>query len=862
MSFFRTFKRNLKKIIPLRKKRGVQSNDARKKRQRTKKKLSVLKIVAYLFLFFFVIFIALSLVIIIWVSRLEIPSIDDFDSRKVEQSTKIYDRTGETLLFDIHGDVRRTIVPFNNISPYIRNATIAIEDAEFYHHNGIRPLRILKAIFDNIIYKTGQGGSTLTQQVVKNVYLTRQKTITRKVKEWILAMALEKKMTKDEILSVYLNEMPYGGNIYGAQEASRYFFGKDVSNITLAEAAYLASLPQRPSYFSPHGNHKDALERRKDAVLNKMLSLGFITKDEYKDAMEEDVIFSKFKNHNILAPHFVFYIRDYLIERYGEDVVYKGGLRVTTTINTELQQAGERIINRYATLNETKFNAENASLVAIDPKTGQVLAMVGSRDYFDEKIDGKFNIATAHRQPGSTFKPIVYATAFERGLTSETVVFDTQTQFSTNCLPDDFSMKNGCYSPVNYDGHFRGPMTLRNALAQSINIPAIKVLYLVGIKNALEKARLLGVESLTKSARHYGLSLVLGGGEVSLLELTGAYSTFANNGTFNKPVGILKIEDTSGNILEEYEQDERRVFSQNTASTISNILSDNTARAPAYGYHSFLNFGRRNVAAKTGTTNDFRDVWVVGYTPTIAVGTWAGNNDNSPIVKKVAGFVIAPMWRAFMDEALKIVKDEDFTKPSPLPQDIKPILNGNWQQQFAMNGIHSILHFVNKNNPRGENPHIPASDAQYTNWEYPVQLWTMINLGYGATSTEATSTILQQANMLIQNTQQMIQNNNTSSPQDNTTTIQTTNKTSLHIVNPVNNSTVRAGVPLMITLAVNGVFSKVDYYLNGVYIGASVKNPYSITILPQKRTNINIIKAVGRTNTGGVISDTIHFNTK
>ncbi len=775
-----------------------------------------------------------------WVSRLEIPSVSGFNTRQIDQSTKIYDRTGKQLLFNIHGDIRRTVVPLNKISRHLRNATVAIEDDEFYQHKGIRPTRILKAVFDNIIYGTSQGGSTLTQQVVKNVYLTREKTITRKIKEWILALALEKKLTKDQILGVYLNEMPYGGTIYGAQEASKYFFGKEASKLTLAESAYLAALPQSPSYYSPHGAHFKELEKRKNLVLSRMLENSFISKEEYNDALNEHVTFNKYKDHNILAPHFVFFIRDYLIKKYGEEAVYKGGLKVTTTINSDMQESGEKILKKFATMNEKKFNAENAALVAIDPKTGQILAMVGSRDYFDEDIDGKFNVATAKRQPGSTFKPIVYGTAFEQGYTSETVLFDLQTQFSTSCPANNFTMDNGCYSPVNYDGKFQGPITIRNALAQSVNVPAVKMLHLVGIENALEKARLMGIESLTKDAKHYGLSLVLGGGEVTPLELTGAYAVFANDGIYNKTTGILKVEDASGNILEEYESNPKRVLSANAARTVSDILSDNVARTPSYGRRSFLYFEGRDVAAKTGTTNDFRDVWVVGYTPDIAVGTWAGNNNNSPIVKKVAGFVIAPMWRAYMDEVLPLTKNESFKAPEPLPEDIKPILNGDWVGAFKKaGGAHSILYFINKDNPLDSTSKTSTDDPEYSNWEYPVQLWAN-NINIGTTTPD---------NIPIN--------------QQSTTNNINTNLSNIKILNPSQNSTIQSGIPITIKLGGTDKISKVQYFLDGVYVGTSIKKPFSMTIVPKNNYNMSTIKVIGfMGDFGGTVTDSVSFNTK
>ena len=694
-----------------------------------------------------------------WVSTLDIPDLSSFDERRVQQSTKIYDRTGEIVLYDLHQDIRRTVVPYEQISRHIKNATVAIEDDTFFEHNGVRPLAILRAALDNLQGGNllgGRGGSTITQQVIKNSILVREKTLTRKIKEMILAFRLEQVLTKDEILSHYLNESPYGGTIYGVEEASLAFFGKRASDVTLAEAAYLASLPQLPTYYSPYGNNIDDLERRKNLVLDQMRKHEFISEEEYTAAKDERVTFKPQSNQNIKAPHFVFYVRDYLIEKYGEESLAERGLKVITTLDYKLQQEAEKIVLEKALYNEKTYNAENAALVASDPTTGQILVMVGSRNYFDENIDGNFNIAIAERQPGSSFKPFVYAAAFQKGYTPETTVFDLKTQFSTNCAPDNFTSEEGCYSPENYDHKFRGPVSFRNALAQSLNIPAVKALYLAGIKESLKMARDLGITTLGNQ-NQYGLTLVLGGGEVKLLEMVGAYGTFANEGVRNELQAIMRIEDTKGTVLEEFEAKPKPVLDRSIALQISDILSDNVARAPLFGSNSPLNFPNRDVAAKTGTTNDKRDVWVLGYTPNLVVGAWAGNNDNSSM-SEISGLIIAPLWRQFMDVALKEVETKSFSAPPRTPDTIKPVLRGVWfdpselvqenqneeenepseetntlvpelNLENAVFGAHSILYFVNKDDPRGAPPSNPQNDPQFVLWEYPVSLWKAEILG-------------------------------------------------------------------------------------------------------------------------------------
>jgi len=663
---------------------------------------------------------------VIWATLSPLPAIENFESRKVAESTKIYDRTGNVILYDVHGSMRRTEVPIENISRYIRNATVAIEDDTFYQHNGFRPLSFIRAVLVNLHLRegiAGQGGSTITQQVVKNALLTKDKTIVRKAKEIILALRLERIYTKDEILRTYLNEAPYGGTLYGAEEASRYFFGVSAADVTLAQAAYLAALPQAPTRYSPYGTRRNELDDRKNLVLRRMYELGYISEEEYGAARSETVVFQSTEETGIKAAHFVFYVREYLEDKYGPDVVTNGGLQVITTLDYDMQKKAEEIVRKRALENKVKFNAENAGLVAIDPQTGQILAMVGSRGFFDPDIDGMVNVTVMPRQPGSAFKPFVYASAFEKGYTPETVVFDLKTQFTAHCAPNDLETHDDCYSPGNYDNIFRGPMTLRDALAQSVNIPAVKTLYLTGVAGSLGLARRVGITTLVGAGR-YGLTLVLGGGEVYLLDMVSAYATFANDGVKNPPVSILRITDETNKTLEEHKGQPERVIDAQVARTVSDVLSDNRARIPAFGETSALSFYDHAVAVKTGTTNDYRDAWIIGYTPTLAVGAWAGNNDNTPMEKRVAGFIIAPLWREFIDYAFEKYPPVAFTPPAP-ESDVSalpPVLRGEWNSNPS-EGVHEILYWLDKDNPRGGRVSNPASDSQFANWEYPVAVW-------------------------------------------------------------------------------------------------------------------------------------------
>jgi len=670
----------------------------------------------------FIAFGALAL----WVAFTPTPDIASFADREVTQDTKIYDRTGQVLLYDYNRDAKREVVPLSSISPNIISATVAIEDSGFYEHGAVRFTSIVRAMLADVLGGSlAQGGSTITQQVVKNTLLTDQKSIVRKIHEWILAIKLEENYSKDDILETYLNNIPYGGTLYGVEAASETYFGIPSKDVDLAQAAYLAAMIQAPSYYSPYGNNVAALTTRKNVVLARMLQLGLISQSQEQSAEAEQVAFAPASNGAIIAPHFVFYILDYLEQQYGPQALAQG-LKVTTTLDANLQTHAEAIIANDAPGLLQNFNASNEAMVAIDPGTGQILAMVGSNNFFSTTTDGQYNAALALRQPGSTMKPFIYSLALEDGYTRDTVVYDVPTQFSTEagCLATDVNNNTPpCYAPVDFDGKFRGPMTFETALAQSINVPAIETLYIVGIQNAINLAKSFGLTTLGNAAQ-YGLTIVLGGGDVRLLDLTDAYAAFANGGTFNPASGILEIDDSNGNVLQQFTPDPSTVVPQNIANDMNAMLSDAQARVPEYALNSPLSFPGYDVAVKTGTTDDTRDAWVVGYTPSIAIGTWAGNNDNTPMSKTIAGFILVPLWHDIMAYALTQYPQEYFGQPDLISSSVPPMLQGQWQ---TPQGIHSPLYYFDKTDPLGPPPTDPSQDPQYSHWETAISLWLAAN---------------------------------------------------------------------------------------------------------------------------------------
>ncbi|MBU0723035.1 penicillin-binding protein [Patescibacteria group bacterium] len=833
-----------------------------KKKNQKKTRRSVLWIIIKdLFILGVAFFFLLSGIFLVWASTLKIPDFNSLAQRKTTESTKIYDRTGKILLYDIHEDIKETKVPFSEISRYIKNATVAIEDKDFYTHFGIKPISILRAVLINISKgEYSQGGSTITQQVIKNSLLTPEKKIARKLKEWIVSVKLEQVFTKDEILSLYLNEMPYGGNLYGVEEASLAFFGKQAKDINLHEAAYLAALPQAPTYLSPYGNNRDVLDARKNLVLKQMKSLNFITQKELDSIASTTVSFLPRQSHGIKAPHFVIWVLEELTKIYGERAIQENGYHVITTLDYDLQQKTEEIVTHYGAENEVKYNAKNAGVVGIDPKTGEVLVMVGSRDYFDIENDGNFNTALAqNRQPGSTFKPFVYATAFQKGYTPETILFDLRTQFQTTCdvFGNPLTSENdpsACFMPQNYNSKYTGPITLRNALAQSINVPAVKLLYLTGIKDSLETAKKMGITSLTKPSE-YGLTLVLGSGSVSPLEMTNAYSVFANNGVKNTSQNILYIKDENNNTLQTFQGKKNIVLPKNIALQISDILSDNTARTPAFGARSPLYFEGRDVAVKTGTTNNYRDMWTIGYIPSFSLGIWVGNNDNTPMEKKISGFVVAPMWNEIMQNILKKYPDEKFEKPTKT-EEIgivqKPILRGIWKggnsyftdkvsgklatlrtpeslkEEHFITDIHSILYWVNKNDPAGPNPINPNQDSQFRLWEHPVLLWAIQN-GYNSSSTQIIPTEF-----------------------DDVHTEEKSPK--INIISPMANAILEKQQQYIIKTDTANSYpiTHVDYFINNTFIGTTSKAPFYFSFTPN-----DIITLRGENTLSAIIYDSV-----
>ena len=779
----------------------------------------------------------------------DLPNPQSVLNRPLAESTKIYDRTGKVLLYEVYQGKKRSIVSSAEISPYIKEAIVSIEDKDFYHHHGVDFRGMLRSAW--VALKTGghqlQGASTITQQFIRNSLLTPSRTISRKIKEIILALELERKYSKDQILTFYLNQISFGSNAYGIEAASETFFGKPAKEIDLAEAAILAALPKAPTRLSPYGNHPDLLRQRQEIILNKMYQQGYISKREEQEALQEKIVYQP-QAQGIKAPHFVMYIKEILEQKYGKDMVEKGGLKVVTTLDWKLQEKAEEIVKKQAEKNEKAYNAKNAALVAIDPQTGEILSMVGSRDYFDIKNDGNVNVILSKRQPGSAFKPFAYAAAFEKGYTPNTLLFDVKTEFNPYCVysavqdKDRFGLK--CYHPRDYDGKERGPVTMRQALAQSLNIPSVKTLYLAGVNSTIDLAQKMGITTL-QNRKRFGLALVLGGAEVKPLDITSAFGVFATEGLRASPHGILKVEDRNGNILEDDEKKQSvRVLDKNICRMINSVLSDNAARAPMFGASSPLFLGKDiPAAAKTGTTQDYRDGWTIGYTPDLVTGVWTGNNDNTPMYRMAGVATAGPIWHDFMLYALKSRPILQFTPPQ-IPELDKPVLNGQVGGEIVkidkVSGkratnltppeliekklykqAHCILYYLDKDNPLGSSPDNPAQDPQFKNWEEAVQSWAYDPQRGGWTKEEP--------------------------PQEYDDIHTQANKPTITITSPQEGTTItKSYLTIKTEVAARYKIKEVDFFFDDQFIGSKITSPYewNFTINNEKwLSGLHTIKA-------------------
>ena len=679
-----------------------------------------------------------------WYSK-DLPTPEKIAKRSATQSTKIYDRTGEILLYET-GEQKRTIVKSDQLSDWLKKATVATEDANFYHHMGFDPEAVAGAVFQKITGKTSRtrGASTITQQFVKNALLDSNRTMSRKIKELILSIELEAMYDKEEILTMYLNEIPYGGSIAGAEAAARTYYGIPAKDLDIAQAATLAAIPQSPTYYYPYGTHTKELVTRRNYVIERMKNVGYITEEQATAAKAEDTTSIgtalKPRKDSILAPHFAMYVIEQAEKEFGEEKIQKEGYKIITTLDFDKQKLAEEAL---ATGSKKlgNYNASNAAIVSVDPKTGEVLAMLGSLDYFNTSIDGNVNVADSERQPGSSFKPYAYATLFKnKDYSPSKILYDVQTDFG------------GGYVPRNYNGNFNGPVTIRTALSNSLNIPAVKALSLAGIDNVLRTASEMGITTLTDRDK-YGLSLVLGAGEVKPVEMAGAFGVFADNGVKHDLKCILKVTDARGKIVYEYNKDNdkgRQVLDPQIAYEISSILSDNKARSMVFGSNSQLSFPGKTIAAKTGTTSSFKDAWTVGYSKSIATAVWVGNNNNTAMKNGADGSVVAaPIFHAFMDKV--VTADEPFDKPegiqemtvdkysnkltTELTQETTTDIFATWQAPTDKDDVHIKVKLCKINGLLADNnvssdlteekiyTVIHSERPDNANWERPVRAW-------------------------------------------------------------------------------------------------------------------------------------------
>lgn len=673
-----------------------------------------------------------------WVAK-DLASIEDIENRQVAKTTKIYASDGKTLLYEV-GDNKRIDTTLDKIDDDIENAVVAIEDKRFYEHGAVDLRGISRAAWRNFTNSSGnsEGASTLTQQFARNVALSNEQTYERKLKEVVLSVRLEQKYGKDRILEMYLNDIYFGANIQGVEAAAQEYFNTSAEDVTLAQAATIASLPQNPIILT---NDPEALEYRKNVTLDIMVEEGYITTEEAENAKKEkvEVVENLEETLSMVAPHFANYVNGILEEQFGQNTVRRGGLEVITTIDVDQQKIATSVVKENIELVES-YGGSNAALVHIDPKTGFIKAMVGSRDFKDKKNDGQVNVATSLQQPGSSLKPFAYLLAFSKGYTPDTKVWDVETDFLP--VASDGSVTGGApYRPRNYSLGQAGPISLRQALATSLNIPAVKVLYLAGLPDFFTMLEDFGYTTFTNKET-YGLSVVLGGVEVTLLEHTGGYATLASEGLQRDIVSIQKITDSEGNVIHEWKDEPEQVLDAAHVNTLTDVLSDTNARGYTF---SSLNLSDRAFAAKTGTTDEHRDAWAMGYTPSVAVGVWTGNNDNSPMTVGADGsYVAAPILTDYVEKITEGTPAEEFPEAEysaanavlggnlfsgskdvridkisgkRIPDDCTTFPEEHIEVRSERSG-HSILHYIDKNNPTVlSNISNPGNDPMYENWE-------------------------------------------------------------------------------------------------------------------------------------------------
>lgn len=855
----------------------------------------------------------IAFALLIAIVSIGLPSVHDLDNLYVAQSTTIYDREGN-VLYVKYGGENREFVPYEEISNHVINATVAIEDDQYWNHSGFDLVGITRAFVNNITGGSQQGGSTLTQQYIKNAFLSSEKTYTRKLKELILAVQLEQAYSKEEILELYLNKIPYGNNAFGVEKAAEVYFNKDAKDLDLAEAVILASLPKAPSYYNPYGAHRysdlattfteDELNRRNigseadlqdneflrgligknvalneestvyiqgrtDLVLKSMQKLGYIDEQEKDDALQElqQIEFKKYHD-KMQAPHFVFYVLEELEAKYGKEIVEQGGLQVYTTLDPSLQDYAQEAIDEVAPLNKEKYNAKNAALTSLDPKTGQILAMVGSVDYFSDEIDGAVNIATSYKQPGSSFKPIVYAKAFYNRYSPASVVFDVRTEFGSGAYPD------------NYDGRFMGPISIRKALGQSRNIPAIKAYFLAEEQEGvIDLAEKMGLKFLNKDIE-YGWPLALGTGEVRQLDLASAFGVFANNGVRHEPVAILKVTNTQGETLEEWQETEgEEVLDPQIAYLITDILSDSSVNVGP-----LLNISGHKVAAKTGTANKKKgsgilpsELWTAGYSPNLVAVAWAGNNsaEDGDISATAAGYMAAtPIWNKFMTKALADKPSSEFEIPEGIIHEQINRLTGKLpgpntpdylivDEVFASFSVptevddsYTMVKIDTRNNKMAneycpekfteEKAFITLSDiAPFPSWQEGADAWMAENAAklFGGEPTEDTETASSLGDVII------------GAPPSSTSELCTEDrfkdKPEIKIRSPKAEETIETGSAIKVEVKINSKngIEEVEYYLDDTYKYKTSDAPYTgIIRLPKseqgKNYHIITVKAI------------------